>query len=153
MQTQASGWHYTHSAVPIDKVITYITAQGRLLLFRQPEALNAGLQVPGGTVEPGESLEQAALREAFEETGLSDLRLERFLGSALYITRDPPRVQHLRHFFHLSRERAEPTAWRHLEKMPSGEARPIPFELFWEPLETARPDWEMDRYLELLSSR
>jgi 8-oxo-dGTP diphosphatase len=137
----------------MDKVLTYITAQGQLLLFRQPESPNAGLQVPGGSVESGESLEQAALREAYEETGLTDLRLERFLGSAHYLTKDPPGVEHLRHFFHLSRERAEPTAWRHVERTPTGEARPIPFELFWEPLESARPDWEMDRYLALLSSR
>jgi ADP-ribose pyrophosphatase YjhB (NUDIX family) len=139
--------------VPIDKVITYITAQGRLLLFRQPQAPNAGLQVPGGSVERGESLEHAALREAFEETGLSELRLERFLGTAHYVTQHPPGVEHLRHFFHLSCERAEPAAWRHFETTPTGETRPIPFELFWEPLETARPDWEMDRYLALLSSR
>jgi 8-oxo-dGTP diphosphatase len=136
--------------MPLQKVITYITAQGRLLMFRQPQSPNAGIQVPGGTVEPGESVQQAALREAVEETGLSDLRLERFLGSASYITRDPPGTLHERHFFHLSREHAEPAAWTHFEKTPAHTPRPIRFELFWEPLETARPDWEMDLYLDTL---
>lgn len=129
---------------PTPKVLLYIVAEGRLLMFRRPELANQGLQVPGGTVEPGESFEQAALREAREETGLHDLALERFLGVAQYVTKDPPGALHLRHFFHLSCARAEPTSWTHAE------ASQAPFELFWEPLETARPDWEMDVYLAAL---
>lgn len=128
------------------KVILYIVAEGRLLLFRRPGAPNQGLQVPGGSVEPHESLEHAAMREATEETGLRVLRLEAFLGTAHYITRDPPGALHLRHFFHLSCPRAQPARWRHVE------AQGAPFELFWEPLETARPDWEMDAYLAALRS-
>ncbi len=34
----------------------------------------------GGTVEPDEQLDEAALREAIEETGLTGLRLGTFLG-------------------------------------------------------------------------
>jgi ADP-ribose pyrophosphatase YjhB (NUDIX family) len=132
------------TSVPTPKVMLYIVAEGRLLMFRRPLLADQGLQVPGGTVEPGESLEQAALREAVEETGLTDLRLEAFLGTAEYVTRDPPGVVHLRHFFHLSRPRAEPASWRHAE------AHGAHFQLFWEPIETALPDWEMDVYLAAL---
>lgn len=112
-------------------------------MFRRPEAANQGLQVPGGTVEPDEPLEHAALREAAEETGLRELRLEAFLGTARYVTKDPPGALHLR-FFHLSYPHARPARWRHAE------THGAPFELFWEPLETAHPDWEMDAYLPAL---
>lgn len=44
---------------------------GRLLLIRRGHAPSAGLwSVPGGHVEPGESLSEAVVREVREETGL-----------------------------------------------------------------------------------
>lgn len=65
----------------ISKVTAFVTrpinGQAELLLFRHPLA---GIQVPAGTVELGEPLEAAVLREAAEETGLSQLRLLRHLG-------------------------------------------------------------------------
>ena len=67
----------------IEKVTGYVTRRTdsgapELLVF-QP--LHVGLQVPAGTVEPGEAIEDAALREMFEETGLKTLRQVRYLGS------------------------------------------------------------------------
>ena len=67
--------------LPLNKVTVYITrtdgSDKELLLFRHP---TAGLQLPAGTVEDGEDPEAAALREAAEETGLSDLELARLLS-------------------------------------------------------------------------
>ncbi len=45
--------------------------EGRLLLIRRGHAPSAGLwSLPGGRVEPGESAEDATVREVAEETGL-----------------------------------------------------------------------------------
>ncbi|MGA7937183.1 MAG: NUDIX domain-containing protein [Kovacikia sp.] len=54
----------------------------QLLLFKHPDCAEAPLQIPGGGVEPGESMEQALHREIFEETGLSNLTIVRPLGIA-----------------------------------------------------------------------
>ncbi len=58
-----------------------------LVLIRQDDAIllvkqnyGAGYwSLPGGVMEPGESLDQAAIREVKEETGL-DVRLKRVVG-------------------------------------------------------------------------
>lgn len=45
--------------------------EGRLLLIRRGHAPAAGLwSIPGGRVEPGETAQQAVVREVLEETGL-----------------------------------------------------------------------------------
>jgi 8-oxo-dGTP pyrophosphatase MutT (NUDIX family) len=72
---------------PVHKVTCFITRPGKdgseLLLFNHPEV---GVQIPAGTVNPGEDLESAARREAAEESGLEGLVLLRKLG----VMDDPP---------------------------------------------------------------
>jgi 8-oxo-dGTP pyrophosphatase MutT (NUDIX family) len=67
----------------IEKVTAFVTrerdGERQLLLFEHP---NAGVQIPAGTVEAGESPEQAVLREAAEETGLTGFSTLRYLGCA-----------------------------------------------------------------------
>ena len=79
------------------RAYAYITNGSRLLLFTQPEAPEAGIQVPAGTIEPGENPQDAAMREAKEETGLTELRYEQFLAQDTRDMRDcgsPPRTRY-----------------------------------------------------------
>lgn len=59
-----------------------------LLMERGTEPFRGRWVLPGGIVEPGETVEQAAVREAKEETGL-ELRLERLIGVYSDPGRDP----------------------------------------------------------------
>src|SRR5690348_8023184 len=102
------------------KVVAYITRGDKLLVFKHADFPEAGIQVPAGTVEPGEALEEAVIREAREETGLIDLVVVRYLG---YQKHDLAqygldRIDH-RHFFHLACRQDCPATWRHYETSPS----------------------------------
>jgi 8-oxo-dGTP diphosphatase len=70
----------------IKKVFCYVvkTVRGtrELLVFRSLD--EPGFEVPKGSVERGETLEQAALREVFEEAGISSVHLVKELGSTDY---------------------------------------------------------------------
>ncbi|MGC4087955.1 MAG: NUDIX domain-containing protein [Polyangiaceae bacterium] len=112
-----------------------------------------GSEIPGGTVERGETLQLAALREAHEETGLNALSLASYLGRAEYQLKVDVGPPHERHFFHLVSDAPSPERWQHAEQAPSTGGPPIRFELWWEPLASAHLDWEMDAYLELVRDR
>ncbi len=118
-----------------EKVVAYITCRGHLLVFRQPKSPEAGIQVPAGTIDPGESPATAILREAHEETGLDGLTIRSFLGAREFQFRrnTGKRERVRRHYFHLECDTADVTRrWIHLEQTPSeGPPDPIPFELYW----------------------
>jgi NADH pyrophosphatase NudC (nudix superfamily) len=58
-----------------NKVLAYITRHQnglkQLLVFEHRDFPEAGVQVPPGTVEPGEPVESALFREVYEESGLA----------------------------------------------------------------------------------
>lgn len=98
------------------KVFAYITHNQHLLVFSHPFAPEAGIQVPAGTINEGEHPEKAVLREAFEETGLTDLTLDSFLGEQERDMSDFGRNEiHHRRFYHLHCHREPPLTWRHEE--------------------------------------
>ena len=113
------------------RAYAYITSGSRLLLFTQPGAPEAGIQVPAGTIEPGEKPEFAVMREAKEETGLTGLRYERFLARDTRDMRDcgSDELQH-RWFFHLTVEAPTKETWRHGEHSENGSLI-HPFDFFW----------------------
>ncbi len=60
-----------------------------LLLRRSADDFMGGLlELPSGTVEPGESMDAALIREVREETGLDVIRIETYLGHFDYEGRD-----------------------------------------------------------------
>lgn len=63
---EAQGAQEVHVAVGV------VIRNGRVLIARRPEHAHQGglLEFPGGKVEPGETVQQALVREMYEETGL-----------------------------------------------------------------------------------
>lgn len=124
------------------KAYIYLTAGRDLLVFRQPDQPWVGLQVPGGTVDPGESHLQAALREFHEETGLAlPHALDALTEQMVLYDNAAGRDVHHRRLYHArmpvtaqARRRAR---WEHFEMSPSAGGDPIRFELFWMDIDAA----------------
>jgi 8-oxo-dGTP pyrophosphatase MutT (NUDIX family) len=119
----------------VHKVAAYITCDNKLLVFSHADYPDAGIQIPSGTVGDREDLDDAVLREAFEETGLDNVRIESFLGTRVYDMQpiDGRNVDIHRHYYHLSVPGPiEVNKWQHWELSPSeGTTEPILFELYW----------------------
>lgn len=103
------------------KAFAYITRGSKLLVFEQPDSPEAGIQVPAGTIEEGESPEAGVMREAWEETSLEGLKLCCFLGEQSRDMSDYGKDEiHQRYFYHLLCEEA-PETWSHGEYSPGDE--------------------------------
>ena len=100
----------------IHKVVEYITFERRLLVFEHVGIPGAGVQVVQGTVEDGERLEDAVMREAREETVPAGLTLNSFPGDELMeVRRERSREMHRRSFYHMELLGPPPQRWRHYE--------------------------------------
>jgi 8-oxo-dGTP pyrophosphatase MutT (NUDIX family) len=112
----------------VRKACAYITRNDRseLLVFRGPG--HDGLQVPKGTVEPGESPTAAVKREIAEESGL-DVDSVRPIVADVWTRRTAPLKKYVRHFFHVDVD--EPRdEWAHVVT-GDGPERGRTFRFFW----------------------
>jgi len=75
-------------ALTVDVVIELTDRPGRPIVLVERRNPPAGHALPGGFVDVGETVEQAAVREAREETGL-EITITRLLGVYSDPARDP----------------------------------------------------------------
>ena len=118
------------------KAVIYVTSADHLLVFREPDYPEVGIQPPGGTITDSETVAEGAARELFEETGIhvavSDLveigrqDYEYVSGGVLH--------RHHRTYFHASTTEPTDRAWTRVETNPDGADHEILFALFWTPL-------------------
>ena len=116
------------------KAYVYLTCGRKLLVFDQPEHPHVGLQVPGGTLDPGESYLHGAKREFFEETGLDlDLALDHLADQdhVFHFETGELHGLHRRRHFHGALAAIPAEQWEHYEMTPSAGGPPILFRLFW----------------------
>ena len=79
-------WEFYHNPTPTVDIIIEVEGRGIVLIMRKNEPI--GWAIPGGFVDYGESLEDAAVREAREETSL-DVILEGQMRTYSMPDRDP----------------------------------------------------------------
>lgn len=123
----------------VQKAVAYVVRAGRLLVFTHDDLPIeiTGVQVPAGTVEPGETPEGAVLREVREETGLA-ARLIGSLGTERYNVWPYRQEIHERHFFHLELIETEtPERWSAGEGHSSVGDALRTWTCWWLPLENA----------------
>ncbi|MFN5310225.1 MAG: NUDIX domain-containing protein [Candidatus Kapaibacterium sp.] len=114
------------------KSLAYITFDKELLVFRQPDFPEAGIQVPKGTIEDGDTPEETIIREIEEETGMYYTHKPEYLGEAKTIVQsgNESYIEH-RHFFHCPLKTKPAETWEHYEYHAKGKETPILFSFFW----------------------
>ena len=121
------------------KVLAYVTRRrdGRveLLVFDHKDIPAAGVQVPAGTVEDGESTVAAAVRELAEESGLLDLSPRAVIDQYVWINPETGNRHH-RHVYQFDAPPGLADEWSHQPTGGDEETKMI-FEFFWLPIEQA----------------
>ena len=107
-----------------------VSSRYELLLFKHLDFEEAGIQVPGGGIEPGESIEAALYREIDEESGLKNLKLIRKLGVFERCWLDT-HLTSRRHYFLLEATAPTLDRWEH-KVCGNGSDAGLRFLFFWQ---------------------
>ena len=124
------------------KAVCYIVRGAGLLVFDHIPDGGSGVQVVAGGLEAGETPEQAALREASEETGRTGFGVGEYLSSFVWLNAEHAKRE-MRHFVHLTAPDDLPDTWQH-------HADGHLFSFRWADLQAPGLDWEMDAALPYL---
>ncbi len=125
------------------KVLAYITRgfdeDCELLVFEHKDMPDAGLQVPGGTIEKDELLIDALYREIEEESGIQRDSLELFgkISKMKYYVDERDSVYE-RNFFHLKLLTQAEDYWEH-KVVGDGEDNGLTFCYRWIPMTEIPP--------------
>lgn len=99
-----------------EKVLCFVVRDHQLLVFDHVPDGGAGVQVVAGGVEAGESPDQAAMRELWEESGLT-LAAPRYLTSYRWEAQLPDRfTRQVCHAYAFAAPDGLPDTWDHVEK-------------------------------------
>lgn len=137
------------------KVLAYLIRKDKgkqqLLVFIHRDYPEAGIQVPGGTVEEGEQLEIALLRELEEEAGLEQeqLSVRNKVTETIFYNSYTKEYQN-RHIFLVQASTELPEQWSHFVT-GDGDDRGLCYLFFWIDV-TSPPNLIADqgKYLQLL---
>ena len=118
---------------PLNKAVAVVSRVERnkrqILLFEHPVA---GVQLPKGTVEVGESISKAVTRELWEETGLKLGDPVEFAQMA-ELSNDGDILSHW-HFFHFDGQTVRKTSWVH-RPVGGSDEEGLVFRFFWSDVE------------------
>ncbi|MFX3625325.1 MAG: NUDIX domain-containing protein [Ectobacillus sp.] len=114
------------------KVYAYVTREKegklQLLVYANYDNPDAGLQVPGGSVEHGETLVSALLRDILEESGLNNVKIEKTIADELIHVKEKNEYQQ-RYFCHATLTADVKDEWLHT--VTSGEDNGHVFQFKW----------------------
>lgn len=128
--------------VPV--IFRHINQSTEILVFRHPIA---GIQIVKGTVEANEKLEDAALRELYEESGVSSANIHSYLG--LHYPSEPGPNWHV-FVCHTTEDLTD--NWKHFCNDDGG----LEFNFFWHNLsEPPTSEWHQifQELLEFIKSK
>ncbi len=135
----------------VHKVLAYIVRQSHgqraLLVFRHRDYPEAGLQVPAGTVDPGEDAGAALVREIGEEAGLQPAQVRVVKKLAEHVEAE---LNQLRHIYHVAPVGELPERWSHTVLGNGGDGGMV-FEFYWvAPSAELKLAGGQERFLHLL---
>ena len=111
------------------------------MVFDHVGVPQAGTQVPAGGVKADEDHEAAVLRELFEESGISAVRIVRKLGECWYVAERAPvpagYAEQVHHVFHLHLDEPTSDATWEWDECDGGDVAKWRYAYRWLDLDTA----------------